>query len=474
MAQDLDSSQGPDREHGTDEYGTDYVPFDKREYSFVSEVATWFGSGVNTGSWFFGGMAAALGMAFVFKYSLIYLPLLMIPWAMIGWMAYKHGATTVICTTPSLGVKGRRLAGWAEFFGMIGWPTVNTYIAAISLTYVFSTMFGWPAFGSPGSMWPMVLGIAITAAAQGFAVMVGQRAIKYFELVSLVLLVGLGIWETVVVLQQWDFSDIMSVNMPATEHSPAFYLDLAFGFCWGWAMIGDFGRLAKSGKGATLGSWIGINLGQGWFMLIGALGVIGVVLQTGVYDPGNSDPSSVIAALGLGTVAFLVVFFATVSTNITVMYGAGMGLVGATSSKSPKKHLKFIAILQFVMCFLPLTFAAFIGYFEFFLGILGGLFIPLWTVVFTDYFIVRKCRINTEDLFPESNNDGSTKSHLGDWNTAGWISYLVGLAVFYLLHYGLTDIAHVTTASIPAIAVTFVSYLVLTVGIGLEKKTRLA
>src|SRR5699024_6688526 len=136
-----------------------------------------------------------------------------------------------------------------------------------------------------------------------------------------------------------------------------------------------------SPKSATLGSWIGINLGQGWFMMVGAVGVLGVVLTTGVYDPNNSDPSSMVAALGLGIVALLVVFFATISTNVTVLYGSSMGLIGATQTKTPKRYLVFVAVLQFAMCFLPLMFSAFIAYFQFFLGMLGGIFLPLWTLV---------------------------------------------------------------------------------------------
>ncbi len=80
------------------EYGTARIPHDKREYGFFDQVVTWFGSGVNTGSWYFGGMAAAIGMSFVWQYAFIYLPLMMIPWAMIGWISWKHGASTVTCT----------------------------------------------------------------------------------------------------------------------------------------------------------------------------------------------------------------------------------------------------------------------------------------------------------------------------------------------------------------------------------------
>jgi purine-cytosine permease-like protein len=334
-------------------------------------------------------------------------------------------------------------------------------------------MWGWPAYGEPGSTGPLVLGILVTAVVQGVIVVSGHEAIKYLEWVAVFLLIVLGIWETVVVLQHWDLSQVMSVTMPEAEHSKAFYFDLAFGFCWGWAMIGDFARFSKSPVGATGGSWLGVNLGQGWFMLVGAIGVIGVVLDTGVYDPNNADPSSTIAALGLGTVAFLVVFFATVSTNVTVLYGAGMGLIGAARPSSPRKYLLFIAVLQLAMCFLPLAFDQFIHYFEFFLGMVGGIFIPLWTIVVLDYFVVRRLRVTDEDLFAGENADGTTRSRLGDWNQAGWCSMALGLGTFYLLNYWLTDIGAVTTASFPAIFVSGASYLLLSMVAGYGRKARL-
>jgi nucleobase:cation symporter-1, NCS1 family len=138
---------------------------------------------------------------------------------MVGWIAWRHGASTVTSTIPSLGVKGARIAGIGEFFGMIGWPSINTFIAAISLTYVFHQMWGWPAYGTPGSTGPLVLGILITAVVQGVIVVSGHEAIKYLEWVAVVLLIVLGVWETIVVLQHWDVSDIASVRMPAAEHS---------------------------------------------------------------------------------------------------------------------------------------------------------------------------------------------------------------------------------------------------------------
>ena len=113
------------------------------------------------------------------------------------------------------------------------------------------------------------------------------------------------------------------------------------------------------------------------------------------------------------------------------------------------------------MCFLQLAFKNFIHYFEFFLGIVGGIFIPLWTLVVIDYFVVRRARVRNEDLFAGEDSLGRTKSALGDWNVCGWVSMIVGLAVFYLLNYGMKDFAAVTTASLPAAAATAVTYLLM-------------
>jgi len=444
-----------------DEYGLDRIPPEGRTFGFADTVWTWFGSGVNTGSWYFGGMAAALGMSFVLSYSVLWIPLLMIPWAAVGYIGYRHGATTVATTRPSLGIRGSKLSGIAEFLVLIGWPSVNSFIAGISLTYVFNHEFGWPVFGDPGSTGPLVLGILITAVIQGVIMVIGHEAIRYLERAAVILLIVLGGWETWIVMTHWDFSNVMAYTAPDAGHSPAFYIDLAFGFCWTWAQINDFARFSKTSTTSTFGTWLGINLGQGWFTLVGALGVIGVALQTGVFDPNNSDPSSTIAALGLGLVALLVLFFATVSTNVTVLYGAGMGLVGTFETRKPRKTLIWVAVIQLLLCFVPLAFSSFLSYFETFLNIVGGVFIPLWTVVLVDYYIVRRRQVSDADLFAGERAGGGTDSAFGLWNPVGLVSMAVGLAVYFILSYGLTELAAVTTASIPAIVISGGTYLVL-------------
>ena len=62
----------------------------------------------------------------------------------------------------------------------------------------------------------------------------------------------------------------------------------------------------------------------------------------------------------------------------------------------------------------------------------------------------------------------------GDWNAAGLSSMVIGLITFYALTYAFKDIAAVTTAGFPAIAVTGASYLFLTLVAGMGRHARYA
>lgn len=442
------------------EYGSEKVPFSARNYGFWDTVFLWFGGGVNTGSWFMGGILATFGFTLAMIYSWVIIPIIAIPWVFLGYIAHKHGLTTSAMTRASLGIRGSALPSLFQAIVMAGWCSVNTFLAAIACTFVFNLMWGWAAFGSKGSTGPMILGISIIGLLQAFFAVAGHKMIKYMEWVSGFLLIGLGSYMTYIVISKFSFSALLSWENPEAPFATfGILLDILIGFLWSWTHIGDFGRFTKTVKSSTAAPWLGITLGQGWFFVIGAIGVIGVAVATGTVDLDASDPSTILAELGLGWVAFLIIIFCSVNTNAMNIYTASMGFTNLINNRLKiRSSLSIIAAIQFIMCFIPLMFPSFLNFFETFLTITGGLFAPFWTLVLVDYFLVRKGKLD-DSIFDLSKN--SPHWHKNGFNKAGMISLAIGAAVFYILSYGAIGISEAISATIPAIITTGALYWIL-------------
>lgn len=435
------------------EYGSEKVPPSARNYGFLDTFFLWFGGGVNTGSWWMGGVMATFGLSLALTYSWILIPIIFLPWVLLGYIAHKHGLTTSAMTRASLGSRGSGVQSLFQTFVMASWCSVNTFIGAISVTFIFNIMWGWKAFGSEGSAGPMILGIAIIGILQGIFAVAGHKIIKYMEWVSGLLLMGLGFYMTYIVIDKFTWSTIMSwENSEAPYATLGILIDILIGFCWSWTHIGDFGRFAKTKKTAAVAPWIGVNIGQGWFFVIGAIGVIGVAIQTGAIDLLASDPSTIMSELGLGWMAFAIIIFCTVNTNAMNIYTSSMGLINLVNNKiKSRMSLTIIAVVQLALCFVPLLFPSFLDFFTAFLTASGGLFAPFWTLVLVDYFLIRKQNLN-DDIFDVSPN--SSHWHNNGFNIAGIVSLVIGAATFYFFTYGATSVSEAMSATIPSIIVT--------------------
>jgi len=442
----------------TKEYGVEKIAQKDKTFGLLDYIWMGFGWGINTGSWYFGGVFATLGFVGAMVMGWFVSPLMMVPWAFLGIIAYKHSITTAGMTRASLGMKGSFLPSIFEAIAMAGWAAMNTYIAAISLSYIFADLFKWAPYGSDGDTKGMVFGICIVGIAQAIFAIAGHEIIKYMEWVTGIALVILGIWETIVIIRTFDIHAILSWKAAVPFMSVGVMIDSMFGFNWSWTQIGDFSRFAKTKKASSAGPWIGINLGQGWFFFIGAIGVIAVAIKTGQFNPDMSDPSSIMSQLGLGWVAFCVVVLASVNTNATNIYSSSMGILNMKQGASPKKVLIGVSIFQFILCFLPLLWASFYQFFTDFLNLTAGLFVPFWTIVLIDYFAVRHGNIDDDDLFDNKNGKYWYKN---GFNKYGIISLIVGIIVYYCIYFFMHSVQDVVSCSIPTAIVVAIVYFIL-------------
>lgn len=181
-------------------YATDEVPMNQRNIGFFDMIAIWVGANSNNASWYVGGTVAGAAFAGAITVTLIANPIAYLILALVGYMGFKVGTSTMALTRPAFGIKGSALPTVLNTIVFLGWAVVNTFIAVISMSFIFSDLFGWPAYGEPGSTGPMIIGIIVMTLLNLAAVSLGRNSIKIVERIGMLLVLVLGVWITTVVL----------------------------------------------------------------------------------------------------------------------------------------------------------------------------------------------------------------------------------------------------------------------------------
>lgn len=409
---------------------TETVPQEDRHYGFLDMIATWIGANANTGSWFIGGIVATLGLGGALIVMVIANPIAYFVLALVGYMGYKVGTTSMGLTRASFGIKGSVLPSVLNFTQFVGWCAVNTFIAAISMSFLFNQLFNWPAFGEPNAWWVLSIGILINSVLQTWLTVAGgSHSIKLGERLAVILLAVLTVWETVVIFQNWDLQQIINWVPPQDLDMPfGKAMDAMAAFSLGWVpAVAEFTRYTKTKAASTIAPMIGANVSLFWFALVGTLGVIATTLSTGRYDPNMADPSTTIGQLGLGWVAFLLLLLATVTTNVVNIYAAGMSLGNICPRINPISALWFVALLTTFVSFVPVLASSFLGAFKIFLDYIGFIFAPLFAIMIVDFYVLRRQKY---DWSQADKKQGIYWYHNGiNWYTVG--AWALG-AMFFL------------------------------------------
>lgn len=461
---------------------TDQVPVHARTFTAWDQFALWFAAASLPAAWLYGGLMTGAGglpgaLALIFLAS----TLSFVPWALIGYIAADKGASSVSLLRPAFGLRGSKVPSVFYLFFGYGWGAVNVFIASISMSFIFDLTLGWPnAFeavpGSPVNYY-LVPSILLICFLQGFFATAGHRAIRYLNWTATFALVGLGVYASYIVLKDFDFGQILAWR-PAAPLSYtisggvlgggftytltfALLFDLLVAYNWTWEFIGDFSRFARSKSAGTWGPFAGASLAQYWFFTVGALLTVSVLSAT--YAPGDpvnfagiSDPSYNATQLGFGVGAYLIILFATVSTNAGNIYASALGISNiAPSWKVPiRRLLLYSALVVVPLSLLPLLQTNFVFTYIFFLDFLGAIVVPLWTLVLVDYFLVKRRRYE-DDLFRV---EGGAYWYRGGWNWPAVVTLLAGTLLYWVVAFGLPAVRETVTAALPTIAFVVAVY----------------
>jgi NCS1 family nucleobase:cation symporter-1 len=443
----------------TKEYGAmEAVPFHSRSLSFWDMLATWVGANANNGTWYIGGVVAGTTFAGAIVVTLIANPIAYLIMALIGFVGFKVGTSTMALTRPSFGLRGSYLPSLLNTTQFIGWTAVNTFIAAISVSFLCKDIFGWPAFGEPGGYKSMLVGIALMSVLHILSIAFGHRSVKMVERFGVILVVILGVWETVVVLQNVSYKDIVNWHPPTDKQMPlgeAMDVMAAFSLSWVTA-IAEFTRYGKNKYTATVAPMIGANVGLFWFCFVGIIATIGASIATGTYDPNNSDPSTIASKLGLGWLAMLVIIITSTTANAINLMAAGISLTNVTKKISPMSALWTVTVLAIVVTTIPLLLSSFLDTFIVFLDYIGMVFGPILGIMIVDFYFIHKRSYDVEAM----ETVGGKYWHKNGFNIAAIAVWIIAVVLFLFVHK-LPYFTNAIGATYPIIAVSGILYYLL-------------
>ena len=433
---EFEMSENPNNEVTVEyrDYGIDeYVPMEARYYSVKDMASVWICANANPTSWYMGTIVGALGLGGAFLSAVIGNPLVYLILALVGLMGFRVASSTMGLARVPFGIVGSKLPSFINALQFVGWCGVNTYIAAIPLSSLISSVLGTDPYSNTMIVLSVLIILGVTSA---IAVYGGAKLLGLAQNIAMVCLVVLSIWIAIQLFRTFSFSDIAAWNLADVssnldwEISFGYAIDsfAAFGFAWVMAAA-DYTRYTKNEAAAVGAPLLGATFGMLWFCMIGAISAIAVAVKAGgVFDPMAADLSYICAQLGMGQVANLLIVISTIAVNMINIYSGGFSTANVSEKLAPKLSMGILSVLSAILALTPLLFGNFLDTFQIFLGYLGAVFPPCIAIMVVDYFLIRKQQY---DITQFSRKDGPYWYKNGV-NPVAIICFAVGVISYFI------------------------------------------
>ncbi|MCS7365426.1 MAG: cytosine permease [archaeon GB-1867-035] len=344
--------------------------------------------------------------------------------ALAGVIGSKYGVPTMVSFRPILGVRGTYLFSLLNVIQLIGWTIFEVIIMGEAATSISGEFLG----SYTRIFWSTIFGLWCTLLA-----VYGPLAVvrQWLEKFAIWLVYISSIWITFNLAQNITFTVESTLN----NSSILLGLDLVIAMPISWMpLISDYNRFARSVREGVLGTFISYTIANAWFY------IMGVMLAT-IY-PSESIVFS-IAILMLGQVAILGILVDETDNAFADIYSAAVSIQNIFPKTRQWKLSAIIGILS-----LFLSYVIPIAQYENFLFLIGAIFIPLFGILFADYFVIRKGKYEISEFY-----DGKVIDFKAIF------SWLTGFITYYLLTYIFTELS--IGATIPTLLTSFIVYLLI-------------
>ena len=379
----------------------------KRNLGGFDYLLLWAGVAISLAEIWAGGFLAPLG----FWYGL---------WAIIlghvigntfmalgGVLGSEYGIMSMVSVRPSFGIRGSNLAAVLNIIQLIGWASIMLIIAGQAGAMLGKGMGGVLA---SRHFWIVMTGLGTLF----WALYTGKTIWKMLQRLAVIALLMICILMSFVSAREYG-SGLFAIQPGEMPFMIGLDIVIAMPISW-MPLVADYSRLSKNTRSSFWNTWWGYLIVSSWMYLIG----LAAAMVTGSHDPAVLILETM-GGIGLAMPALLMVVFSTITTGFPDVYSATCSMLNI-SQKIGAKAIMFIAGILSI--FVALVFP--MEQYENFLLFIGAMFIPLFGVVLTDYFIIRKRKLNLEDIFKV----GGRYWYKGGFNIVAIISWAIGFGTF--------------------------------------------
>lgn len=407
------------------------IPSGKRSLGGLGFANIWIGMAIVISVFSFGASGIdGMNIVGVASATLVANLIIAVVGSLTGDIGVEHGLSFATYLRAPFGISGVHLPAVARGIVASCWFGINTYIGATAINYFTLALFGidnWP-------LW-----FAVFAVLQIVNTMLGIKAIDKFSSIAAPCIILITCWMFYKVNHIAMLNDIEILGYKPPNPTPTCWLKTMCANIGMWAALAaDIPNMTRSLK-APVGerSWIKRNKNN-WLPQFATLPIIetfiAVIGAISYLTTGNWNPVEVIQQTATGPtliILLVMVILAQWSTNTAAnLVPPAMCFTNAGARwNMPYKVGVLIAGLIGV-CVQPWNILnelyTYLGYFGSFLSALAGIMI-------CDYYVLRKRRLNVQDLYKK---DGQYRYH-GGVNLAGMAAWILGtIAANIGLDYG--------------------------------------
>lgn len=360
----------------------------------------WAGAAISVAEILGGSALASLGMAAGLRAILVGHLVGGVLLYFAALMSSTLRTSAMESTRFSYGKQGSYLFSGLNILQLVGWTSIMMLQGSRILDQVTTSLYGY----SNPSLWMIAIAVGISL----WLVVLSRHRVGVNGVVVILLLI-LGLFLALRLLHGLP-SVAIQASWPQFTFWQGVELNIAMSLSW-LPLIGDYTQDARQKRSGPLWSAIGYSIVGSCMFALG----LGLSLGT-----GSSDIAMMLTISGFGLASLFIVFFSTVTTTYLDVYSACDSFLNIVPSGSHRSLSLVVTCISLLLAFLvPLDTI------EPFLYLIGAVFSPLYAIVLSDYYILRRA---------------SSAGKPWDWENLGiWVA---GVILYFLMQKLLVDVSN--------------------------------